>query len=523
MIKSVQEVVQILGGTVGVGGVQEVRNQYRNLNSNGSLTARKNFGKLSFQGVAGTEYTQIYVANATMTGKTLIVRDFEQMSNATTYTPSPGTGQSKVRLLGVFTNMTFGWKSMMSVDVSLRNDWSSTFKEDKNSYLYYSVAAAFNLTEMFPSIKSNVIDNIKLSGNIAKVGKAGTDFVYGTDSYFGGAGVADGFGPAINFPFNGVQGFSLSNGAGDANLGPEFTTNKELTLIFSLFKGKINFEATRYIAKSENLIFAVPVSPASGITSTTTNAGNMTTRGWEAQLDVTPIKTKNFTWNIDANYTQFKSMVDKLAVGVPVITLGGFTTPNIRLVAGEEYGQIYGNAYQRDPNKGNKVLINSAANTTNSALWGLPLVTSGVQKIGNPNPKYTIAGTNTFTWKALSLTILAEYKSGGDQYSRNIADIQRNGSGLETAEFPRYDAAGVLQKPYLFDGVYTNGTTNSTYVSAQDYWVTTESMLLLKDIFIIQPGSVYVKQHSLIGSHQMLLTKRHSAILHSAYSDATCY
>jgi TonB-linked SusC/RagA family outer membrane protein len=449
------------GGVVGVGGVQEVRNQYRNLNSNGSLTARKNFGKLSFQGVAGTEYTQIYVANSTLTGKTLIVRDFEQLSNATTYTPSPGTGQSKVRLLGVFSNLTFGWKSMMSVDVALRNDWSSTFKEDKNSYLYYSVATAFNLTEMFPRMKNNVIENIKLSGNIAKVGKAGTDFVYGTDSYYGGAGAADGFGPTISFPFNGIQGFSLSNGAGDAGLGPEFTTNKELTLIFSLFKGKINFEGTRYEAKSKNLIFSVPVSPASGITSVTTNAGNMTTRGWEAQLDVTPIKTKNFTWNIDANYTKFKSVVDKLAVGVPVITLGGFVTPNVRLVAGQEYGQLYGNAYQRDPNKGNKIIV--GAN-------GLPLVTPGVQQIGNPNPKYTIAGTNTITWKAFNFAILAEYKSGGDQYSRNIADIQRNGTALETAEFARFDAAGAQTKPYLFDAVYANGTANTTYVTVQDYW-----------------------------------------------------
>jgi hypothetical protein len=232
-------------------------------------------------------------------------------------------------------------------------------------------------------------------------------------------------------------------------------------LIFSLFKGKINFEGTRYEAKSKNLIFAVPVSPASGITSTTTNAGNMTTRGWEATLDVTPIKTKNFTWNIDANYTKFKSVVDKLAVGVPVITLGGFVTPNIRLVAGDEYGQIYGNAYQRDPNKGNKIIV--GAN-------GLPLVTPGVQKIGNPNPKYTLAGTNTVTWKAFSFTVLAEYKSGGDQYSRNIADIQRNGTGIETAEFARFDATGAQTKPYLFDGVYANGTANTTYVTVQDYW-----------------------------------------------------
>jgi hypothetical protein len=127
---------------------------------------------------------------------------------------------------------------------------------------------------------------------------------------------------------------------------------------------------------------------------------------------------------------------------------------------GDEYGQIYGNAYQRDAKSG-KIIV--GAN-------GLPLITSGVQKIGNPNPKYLIGVTNTFTYNTFSFSFLIDYKKGGDQYSRNIADLQRNGVAKETAEFPRYDAAGVLQKPYVFDAVYANGQPNTTAVSAQDYY-----------------------------------------------------
>jgi hypothetical protein len=63
-----------------------------------------------------------------------------------------------------------------------------------------------------------------------------------------------------------------------------------------------------------------------------------------------------------------------------------------------------------------------------------------------------------------------EIREGGDQYSRNLADLQRNGVAKETAKYPRYDAAGVLQKPYIFDAVYTNGQPNTTYLSAQDYY-----------------------------------------------------
>lgn len=444
----------------GVGGIVEVRNQYRSLNSNGYFTASKRYKSWTGTAIIGSEFQQIYSAAATLNGKTIIIRDFEQLSNTTTFSPSPASGSSKTRLLGVYGDFAIGYKSIFNVNVTLRNDFSSTFKPDKNSYLYTGYSASVNITELFPGIKSKIIENLKIRGNYATVGKAG-DFVYSTDSYFGGAGSADGFGPQITFPFNGIQGFSLSNAAGNANLGPEFTGNKEIAIELSLFKGRLNIEATRYQQKSRKLIFGVPVSATSGITSVVQNAGNLSNNGVELGIIATPIKSKSFTWNMNFTYTQFKAIVEKLAPGVANIFLGGFTTPNIRLVVGDEYGQIYGNAYQRDATKGNKIIV--GAN-------GLPLITTGVQKIGNPNPKWVGGLTNTFSFKGLALTVLFEYRKGGDLYSRNIADLQRNGVAIETAEFSRYDAGGVLQKPYLFDAVYTNGLPNTTMVSAQDYF-----------------------------------------------------
>lgn len=443
-----------------VGGVRENRNNYRSLNSNGYLTASKRIKNWTGSAIVGTEFQQVYSDAAQLDGKGVIIRDFEQLSNTTTFSPAPSNGSSKTRLLGLYGDFSLGYKSIFSLNVTLRNDWSSTFKIGNNSYLYNGVGGSVNFTEWFPSIRNNFIENIKLRGNIATVGKAG-DFIYATDSYFGGAGSADGFGPTIAFPFNGIQGFTLSNAAGNALLGPEFTENKEVALELSLFKGRFNLEVTRYKQESRDLIFGVPVSATSGITSVVKNSGTMTNKGWEMGINATPLKGKNFTWNVNFTYTQFKAIVEKLEAGVTNIFLGGFTTPNIRLVAGEEYGQIYGNAYRRDPNKGNKIIV--GAN-------GLPLITPGVQNIGNPNPKWIGGLTNTFSWKGLSLSVLLEYKKGGQMYSRNIADLQRNGVAKETAEFPRYDAAGVVQRPYLFDAVYANGNPNTTMLSAQDYF-----------------------------------------------------
>ncbi len=445
----------------GIGGIVERRNNYRALNSNGYFTAQKRIGNWSGVAILGTEYQQIYNNTARLDGKGIIVRDFEQLSNTTAFTPSPSHGSTKVRLLGIYSDFTINFKSWLSANVTLRNDFASTFKKDRNSYLYYGFGGSINATELLPSIRNNVIENIKIRGNVAKVGKAGTDFVYNTDSYFAGAGVADGFGAGITFPFNGIQGFALGNDAGNAELGPEFTTNKEIALELAFFKNRLNIEYTRYTQKSQDLIFSVPISAASGLTSLTKNAGNLTNNGNELSIIGSPVKNSTVTWTITVAYTQFKSKVDKLETGVTNIFLGGFTTPNIRLVEGDEYGQIYGNAYQRDPGKGNKIIV--GAN-------GLPLITSGVQKIGNPNPKYQLGLTSLVSFKGFNFSFLLDYKKGGSQYSRNLADIIRNGAGAETAEFPRYDAAGVLQRPYLFDAVYVSGQPNTTMVSAEQYW-----------------------------------------------------
>lgn len=442
----------------GAGGVQETRNFYRSLNSNFFVTGTKRLGQINATAIIGNEISQIYRNNAQTTGRGVIVRDFEQLSNTTNITATQGSSQ--VRLIGIYGDFTLAYKSIASLNFTLRNDWSSTFKPGKRSYLYDAVAATVNITELVPEIKGNVLDNLKVRGNIAKVGKAGTDFVYSTDSYFGAGGASDGFGPSIIFPFGGLQGFTLSDAAGDPNLGPEFTTNKEIGLEASFFKGRISFDGTIYNQTSKNLIFSVPVSNTSGLGAITQNAGTLTNKGVEVGLTLIPVRTNSFTWSTTFNYTQFKSTVGELAAGVANIFLGGFTTPNIRLVAGEEYGQIYGNAYQRDPKSGQIIV---GAN-------GLPLITPGVQNIGNPNPKYLLGINNNFSYKGLSLSFLLDIKKGGQQYSRNIADVRRNGVAIETAEFNRFNADGTVATPYIFSGVYANGQPNTTAITAQQYW-----------------------------------------------------
>jgi len=456
------------------GGIREFRDIVRNINSFLSLTGQKSItDDLELQFLIGQETVSDRRHNSDIIGRNLIVRDFRNLNaNTTAYTPAYSIDQR--RIIGLLGNLTGIYKQFATLDLSLRNDWNSTLPKNANSYLYYSAALSLNLLEMAPSLKSDKLNLLKLRTNYGRTGKGG-DFLYATDSYFGIANPADGFGPNIQFPFNSLAGYTLNNTAGNANLRPEFTNSFEVGVDLGLFNDRIRLDLTKYWQNTTDVIFSVPNSSASGIAAVFANAGELKTDGWEVGLTLVPVRTSSFEWSTNFNLTQFESVVGKLAPGVQNIFLGGFVTPNIRLVENEEYGQIYGNDYLRDAE--GRMLLTAA---------GLPRVTPNVQQIGNPNPDFTLGINNSFSFKGFNLNVLLDIKEGGDIYSRNLADLQRNGAVAETAEFDRFNADGTLAKPYIFEGVLPDGKENlasdpnAIRVTAEQYWGNSGKFLAAK-------------------------------------------
>lgn len=456
------------------GGIREFREIVRNINSFFSITGQKSITKdLEMIFLLGQETVSDRRHNSDVIGRNLIVRDFRNLNaNTTAYNPFYEILQR--RIIGVLGNLTTVYKNMATLDLAIRNDWNSTLPKDANSYLYYSAAVSLNVLEAIPSLKSDKFNEFKLRTNYGRTGKGG-DFLYATDSYYGTANPADGFGPNILFPFNGNAGYTLNNGAGNPNLKPEFTNSFEVGVDLGLFNNRVKLDLTKYWQNTTDVIFSVPNSSAAGISSVVTNAGELNTDGWEIGLTVVPVRTSDFEWSSTFNFTQFTSIVGKLAPGVQNIFLGGFVTPNIRLVEGEQYGQIYGNDYLKDDQ--GRMLLTAA---------GLPRVTPNVQQIGNPNPLYTLGINNNFSYKGFNLNILLDIKQGGDIYSRNLADLQRNGAVAETAEFERFNEDGTLAKPYIFEGVLPDGKENlasdpnAIRVTADQYWGNSGKFLAAK-------------------------------------------
>jgi len=391
-------------------------------------------------------------------GRNLSGTGFRNLTNASSFNPS--NSEAHQSLFGLYADLTLGYKNFATLNLTGRNDWSSTFPVNNRSYFYPSIAGTINITEAIPALQENrVLSFAKVFANYARVGKEASPYATGT--FFIGGSASDGFGPTISFPYNGLGGFTLQNVAGDPNLSPEFTSSFEIGTEMNFLRNRVGLEVTWYKSNSTDIIFSVPTAPASGFTNYTTNAGELETKGLEILLRGSPLKSNNLGWDISVNFTKARTMTKKLAEGVPNIVLAGFVTPNARLEAGKPYGILFGSVFRRTP--AGELALSAA---------GLPQLAADNAQIGDPNPDWTMGISNDFRWKGLSLSFLVDIRKGGDVFSRNIGDLRRSGVAAETAEFPRFNPDGTVTRPYIVDGVLPNGQKNSIAVTAQQYWGT---------------------------------------------------
>ena len=430
-----------LSGAQGIGSMQfdaiEFQEQDHNLlfNLTHNLTP-----DIDLRAIVGTNYNQREFGQTSVNGLGIVTRGIDLITNVSTVTPNTGnTGISKRRLYAAFTDMTLGYKNFLYLNLTGRNDWSSTLPTDNRSYFYYSGSASFILTDAF-KIKSNVLSNAKLRVGYAKVGRDADP--YQTLNTFrinlGESSGQVGSTRYNDYPFNGQPGASVASSAFDPNLRPEFTKEFEVGTNIDLFSGRVVLDFTYYNRLSTDIIARRSLPQSSGFTSFVTNFGSIRNSGIEAGLTLVPVQLANgFKWDIFTAYTQNRNIVESLADGVEEVTLRNiFTNQPVPVVRpGEWFGVLRGTAVARDAN-GN-ALINP--NT------GLTIPDTKQKIIANPNPKFILSVSNSFKYKGFTLSGVVDYRHGGQMYSWTNQFLLGRGvtQDTEDREIPKV-VAGVL-------------------------------------------------------------------------------
>ncbi|MDR1552612.1 MAG: SusC/RagA family TonB-linked outer membrane protein [Prevotellaceae bacterium] len=358
--------------------------------------------------------------------------------------------QSAKEIQSVYGFARLSYDDYLFLDVTARNDWSSTLPSDAWSFFYPSVSLSWVVTDMFKKLDINTPKWLQYAKLRVSYAEAGND----TDPYL----LQDILGTVSNMM--GGMGTYLPATKPNTHLKPEISKSWELGVEGRFFNGRLGFDIAYYSAKTYDQIIALPVSITTGYSARMVNAGRIDNKGWEIQLTGTPVKTKDWNWNLGVNFAKNKSRVAELSEGFDTYVLAQPMGQNIKVVAkvGEPYGQIYTNDFKYDEN-GNRLVGDN----------GKFIVDGTLRSTGNMNPDWTAGISSSLTWKDFSFGFLIDIRKGGDIYLQSMMRLQSNGQTKETvAGRAEYYATG---KGLISKGVNVNtGQPNTFELDPTAYW-----------------------------------------------------
>jgi TonB-linked SusC/RagA family outer membrane protein len=400
-------------------------------------TVTKELGEnFVFRANAGTNYQQRFTERTVNDGQGIVVPDLYDLSNLATAQPVV-KNNSETRLLGLFGDVQLTYRDYLSLNVTGRNDWSSTLPRVNRSFFYPSANVSFVFSDAF-NIDEKYLSMGKLRANVASVGKAADP--YAIQTIFTRTTVDDGFQGQYVFPYGSVPAFRVGNVLGNPDLKSELTTAWEVGTELGFLNNRLSLDLTYYNSKSEDIIVAVPIPSTSGFTAITSNAGTMRNRGIEVAINATPIAVENgFRWDLNVNYTRNRNEVLAVTSNTPNIGLGGLASPALEARVGQPYGSFFGSVMRRDAE--GRVVVNRTT--------GFPLLSPVQQTLGNIQPDYLAGLSSTFSYRGLALNVLFDTKQGGKFYSRTITSGYFAGTLEETTANDRqpfvYPNSVVLQ------------------------------------------------------------------------------
>lgn len=414
-----------------------------------------------------TNINSIYAA----TNGGLLVPRLYSLSNSLSPIIAPTETAQQVAVDGYFAGLTLTYKDYLTLDLTGRQDRSSTLPSNNNSYFYPSVSGSFQFSKLLSN--SNWLSSGKLRANYAEVSNSAAfgslSDIYDKPTPFGNAAL-----------------FSLPGTKNNPNLKVEKTKSSEIGLEMSFFKSRVGFDFSWYNANSIDQIIPVAVSTSTGYSFRYVNAGTVRNRGIELSLFATPLRTRDFSWNTTINFSRNRNEVIDLYEQSTNLQIASFQGGvSLNATKGRPYGTLQGRTWTMIDASGATVPWDGSRPKLVGANGYYTMTTTATNVIGNINPNWIGGMYNTFKYKSLSLGFLIDVRKGGDVFSLDMyyglatgvypETVGLNDLGNPSRDPVLRDADGnVISDPsnggIIVPGVTADGKANTTRVD-NDYGV----------------------------------------------------
>ncbi|PZX52686.1 SusC/RagA family TonB-linked outer membrane protein [Algoriphagus chordae] len=430
------------------GNVQQSIAKSTNLNSDFLILIDKELGQnWTMNATLGHNYFSSEYLSQSAEGIDLLVPDFLNISNASTIFASQYIDRRKV--YGVFGDFRFNYKGFLFINLTGRNDWSSTLPEDNNSFFYPTISTGLELMDAFHIKENPFLSYAKLRASFGYVGNDAP--IYSTGTYYVNAEVGgDPLLGSNNFPAFGVNAFERSAQIGNKDLKAELTSTLELGTNLQFFDGIVDFDFTWYKSNTTDQVVALTIPAATGYGTIVRNAGRIENEGVEISLGLSLINRSDFQWSIDGTFTKYKTLVAELPDGIDNINIANFSAIQSLNVEGQPFGILNGTRWKRN-DEGERIIGSD----------GFPIMDEDQGIIGDPNPDWFAGIRNVVAYKGLSLSFLLDIRQGGDIWNGTKGSMDYLGTSKLTGDMRDLDN-------FIFEGVTENGEVNTTPVSLAD-------------------------------------------------------
>ena len=391
------------------GLMKEMTNNVMQYNFEMMLRFQKRFKDFDVSAFAGGNVMRYEYESMIQTGQAQVIPDLQDITNYSSIETEHALVRKAVRSL--FGQVSLGYKELVYIDATFRNDVSSTLSANNRSYFYPSVSGSLIFSNLFEHKDWLTFGKVRASW--AKVG--GDTSPYQLQLEYG----------LKSFTNKGTSlGYIASGSVPNANLKPTSTYSFEVGMDIRFFDNRLGLDVTYYQQTTKNQILSLPLSQSTGYKRAVINAGEIANKGIEASLSFVPVKTINFTWDANINFAKNYNEVVKLHDEVKDFELAAARWANASIYAseGQPYGVIVGKKLQRTE-AGDIIYEN-----------GLPTFDEKVSVLGNGNYDFTLGFRNAFTYKNLSMSVLFDMKFGADIYSMSAMQSHVNGTSKETLE-----------------------------------------------------------------------------------------